>query len=63
LRQVEFFVAVAEERNFTRAESYSMLNRWIETEGLLGAAADEGFGVIGFTALAQGLLTSRYLAG
>ncbi|GJF07839.1 L-glyceraldehyde 3-phosphate reductase [Pseudonocardia sp. D17] len=43
--------------------SYSMLNRWIETEGLLDAAADEGFGVIGFTALAQGLLTSRYLAG
>ena len=43
--------------------SYSMLNRWIETEGLLDAAADEGFGVIGFTALAQGLLTSRYLNG
>lgn len=43
--------------------SYSMLNRWIETDGLLDAAADEGFGVIGFTALAQGLLTSRYLDG
>ncbi|WP_103379950.1 L-glyceraldehyde 3-phosphate reductase [Pseudonocardia dioxanivorans] len=43
--------------------SYSMLNRWIETEGLLDAAADEGFAVIGFTALAQGLLTSRYLDG
>ena len=43
--------------------SYSMLNRWIETDGLLNAAADEGFGVIGFTALAQGLLTSRYLDG
>jgi L-glyceraldehyde 3-phosphate reductase len=43
--------------------SYSMLNRWIETEGLLDAAADEGFGVIGFTALGQGLLTSRYLDG
>jgi L-glyceraldehyde 3-phosphate reductase len=43
--------------------SYSMLNRWIETEGLLDAAAEEGFGVIGFTALAQGLLTSRYLDG
>jgi L-glyceraldehyde 3-phosphate reductase len=43
--------------------SYSMLNRWIETEGLLDAAADEGFGVIGFTALAQGLLTARYLDG
>ena len=43
--------------------SYSMLNRWIETDGLLDAAADEGFGVIGFTALAQGLLTDRYLDG
>jgi L-glyceraldehyde 3-phosphate reductase len=43
--------------------SYSMLNRWIETDGLLDAAADEGFGVIGFTALAQGLLTNRYLDG
>ncbi|MEU0502112.1 L-glyceraldehyde 3-phosphate reductase [Nocardia sp. NPDC005998] len=43
--------------------SYSMLNRWIETEGLLDAAAAAGFGVIGFTALAQGLLTSKYLDG
>jgi L-glyceraldehyde 3-phosphate reductase len=43
--------------------SYSMLNRWIETEGLLDAASDEGFGVIGFTALAQGLLTAKYLDG
>ena len=43
--------------------SYNMLNRWIETEGLLDAAADEGFGVIGFTALAQGLLTNKYLGG
>ncbi|GGQ13748.1 oxidoreductase [Streptomyces griseomycini] len=43
--------------------SYSMLNRWIETEGLLDVAQEEGFGVIGFTALAQGLLTGRYLDG
>ncbi|GGQ74039.1 L-glyceraldehyde 3-phosphate reductase [Couchioplanes azureus] len=43
--------------------SYSMLNRWIETEGLLDAAAEVGAGVIGFTALAQGLLTGRYLNG
>ncbi|WP_144764791.1 L-glyceraldehyde 3-phosphate reductase [Curtobacterium sp. 9128] len=43
--------------------SYSMLNRWIETEGLLDAAGELGFGVIGFTALAQGLLTGRYLDG
>jgi L-glyceraldehyde 3-phosphate reductase len=41
--------------------SYSMLNRWIETEGLLDATEEVGAGVIGFTALAQGLLTSKYL--
>jgi len=43
--------------------SYSMLNRWIETEGLLDALADEGIGCIGFSPLAQGLLSDRYLAG
>jgi L-glyceraldehyde 3-phosphate reductase len=43
--------------------SYSMLNRWIEEEGLLDAADELGVGVIGFTALAQGLLTDRYLDG
>jgi L-glyceraldehyde 3-phosphate reductase len=43
--------------------SYSMLNRWIETEGLLDAAAELSIGVVGFTALAQGLLTDRYLDG
>ncbi|BCB76286.1 L-glyceraldehyde 3-phosphate reductase [Phytohabitans flavus] len=43
--------------------SYSMLNRWIETEGLLDATAEVGAGVIGFTALAQGLLTDKYLTG
>jgi L-glyceraldehyde 3-phosphate reductase len=43
--------------------SYSMLNRWIETEGLLDAAAEVGAGVIGFTALAQGVLTDKYLDG
>jgi L-glyceraldehyde 3-phosphate reductase len=43
--------------------SYSMLNRWIEYEGLLETTAELGVGVIGFTALAQGLLTDRYLDG
>ncbi|GIJ43450.1 oxidoreductase [Virgisporangium aliadipatigenens] len=43
--------------------SYSMLNRWIETEGLLDATAEVGAGVIGFSALAQGVLTSRYVDG
>lgn len=42
--------------------SYSMFNRWIEDE-LLETCADEGMGVIAFSALAQGLLTDRYLDG
>ena len=43
--------------------SYSMLNRWIETEGLLEATASAGVGVIGFSPLAQGMLTDKYLDG
>jgi L-glyceraldehyde 3-phosphate reductase len=42
--------------------SYSMLNRWIERD-LLDTLAEEGMGCIVFTALAQGLLTDRYLGG
>jgi L-glyceraldehyde 3-phosphate reductase len=40
-----------------------MLNRWIETEGLLDTVGELGVGVIGFTALAQGMLTGKYLNG
>jgi len=43
--------------------SYSMLNRWIETEGLLDVLADKGVGCIAFSPLAQGMLTDRYLDG
>jgi L-glyceraldehyde 3-phosphate reductase len=42
--------------------SYSMLNRWIE-DGLLSVLEEEGIGCIAFSALAQGLLTDRYLNG
>ena len=42
--------------------SYSMLNRWIEPD-LLDACESEGMGMIAFTALAQGLLTNKYLDG
>src|SRR5262245_41359315 len=41
--------------------SYSMLNRWIERDGLLDTLAREGVGCIAFTPLAQGLLTGKYL--
>jgi L-glyceraldehyde 3-phosphate reductase len=43
--------------------SYSLLNRWIETDGLLDTLADEGIGAIVFSPLAQGLLTDKYLNG
>ena len=42
--------------------SYSLLNRWIEEE-LLDTLAEEGVGCIGFTPLALGLLTDKYLDG
>ena len=42
--------------------SYNMLNRWIESD-LIDACESEGMGIIAFTALAQGLLTDRYLSG
>ena len=42
--------------------SYSMLNRWIEKD-LLDELEEQGMGCIVFSALAQGLLTDRYLDG
>jgi L-glyceraldehyde 3-phosphate reductase len=42
--------------------SYNLLNRWVEDE-LLDALEEIGAGMIAFTALAQGLLTDKYLAG
>jgi L-glyceraldehyde 3-phosphate reductase len=42
--------------------SYSMLDRWVES-GLLDVLEEVGAGCIAFSALAQGLLTSRYLEG
>src|SRR5580765_7054944 len=42
--------------------SYSMLNRWIEPD-LLDTLDEVGSGCIAFTALAQGLLTNKYLGG
>ncbi|HKE20477.1 MAG TPA: L-glyceraldehyde 3-phosphate reductase, partial [Kofleriaceae bacterium] len=42
--------------------AYNMLNRWVEG-GLLDALEDEGIGCIAFTALAQGLLSDKYLSG
>jgi L-glyceraldehyde 3-phosphate reductase len=43
--------------------SYSLLNRWIEEDGLLDVLEASGVGCIVFSPLAQGLLTDRYLSG
>jgi L-glyceraldehyde 3-phosphate reductase len=42
--------------------SYNMFNRWIE-KGLLDTLEQQGMGCITFTALAQGLLSDKYLNG
>jgi L-glyceraldehyde 3-phosphate reductase len=42
--------------------SYNLLNRWVEP-GLLDALEELGSGMIAFTALAQGVLTDKYLDG
>ncbi len=43
--------------------SYSMLNRWIERDGLRDFAYEEGIGLAVFSPLYQGFLTDRYLKG
>ena len=43
--------------------SYSMLNRWIESDRLLDTLEEKGAGCIAFSPLAQGMLTDRYLGG
>ena len=42
---------------------YSILDRTIERNGLKQSAAQAGCGIIAFSPLAQGLLSSRYLSG
>jgi L-glyceraldehyde 3-phosphate reductase len=43
--------------------SYSLINRWVEEDGLLDTLDDLGIGSIVFSPLAQGMLTDKYLAG
>ena len=43
--------------------SYSLLNRWIEEDGLPDTLGELGVGCIVFSPLAQGMLTDRYLNG
>jgi len=48
---------------FIHQPSYSMINRWIEDDGLLDTLDGLGVGSIVFSPLAQGMLTSKYLEG
>jgi L-glyceraldehyde 3-phosphate reductase len=43
--------------------SYSMLNRWVEDDGLVDTLEELGIGSIVFSPLAQGMLTTKYLSG
>ncbi|MDQ6436542.1 L-glyceraldehyde 3-phosphate reductase [Mesorhizobium sp. LHD-90] len=43
--------------------SYSMINRWVEEDGLLDTLDGLGVGSIVFSPLAQGMLTTKYLDG
>ena len=43
--------------------SYSMLNRWVEDDGLVDTLEELGVGSIVFSPLAQGMLTDKYLGG
>lgn len=43
--------------------SYSLINRWVEDDGLLDALDGLGIGSIVFSPLAQGMLTGKYLNG
>ncbi|WP_168582390.1 L-glyceraldehyde 3-phosphate reductase [Gephyromycinifex aptenodytis] len=43
--------------------SYNLLNRWSEEQNLLDELEAQGMGCIAFSALAQGVLTDRYLDG
>ncbi len=42
---------------------YSMLDRWVEVDGLLPVLEKEGVGAIAFSPLEQGVLTNKYLNG
>ena len=43
--------------------SYSMLNRWVERDGLKDTLHELGVGSIAFSPLAQGMLSTKYLSG
>jgi L-glyceraldehyde 3-phosphate reductase len=61
-REAASILASLGHRLLIHQPSYSMINRWIE-DGLLDVLGELGVGCIGFSPLAQGVLTSKYLEG
>jgi L-glyceraldehyde 3-phosphate reductase len=61
-REAHEILAALGTRLLIHQPSYSMLNRWIEPE-LLDMLGELGVGCIGFSPLAQGMLTGKYLNG
>jgi len=61
-RQAHAILASMGVRTLIHQPSYNLLNRWVEHE-LLGTLEELGIGCIAFSALAQGLLTNKYLGG
>lgn len=65
-RQTEEITAIFRELKtpfIVNQPSYSMLNRWIEEDGLDSFASENGIGLSVFSPLYQGLLTDKYLNG
>ena len=48
---------------FIHQPRYSMLDRWVEEDGLLDELEKQGTGSIAFSPLEQGILTNKYLKG
>lgn len=48
---------------FIHQPRYSMMDRWVEDDGLLEVLGTTGTGSIAFSPLEQGLLTNKYLKG
>ena len=65
-KETEKMTALLKERRVPfviHQPSYSMLNRWIEEDGLDKVLVKEGIGSVVFKPLEQGLLTGKYLKG
>lgn len=63
LRQAQKILDGYKVKLFIHQPRYSMMDRWVEEDGLLDTLDDLGIGSIPFSPLEQGLLTDKYLKG